>query len=574
MKKLKTEGAAANAYGANPDELGGSRYPVPLISGRLDLSKLAIDDDHHWAAKLAEEVVQAFPEAQVYTCAAGISPSGIVHFGNLRDVMTSLAVAKGLNALGKKTRLLFSWDDYDRFRKVPAGLPNSFREFIGLPLTEVPDPDGLYESYARKYEVPFEDSIAQLGIEMEWRYQAKEYQSGRYLDGIITALRARTVIADVLLGHMSEKGMNEKKIEPSEFRKTYFPINVYSEFTGRDNTQVLDYDGGSKIAYRCNDTGEISLIDLREQPRAKLAWKIDWPMRWGAEGVCFEPGGRDHASPGGSFDSSGLIAQLVYGRRPPAFVGYDFIGIRGVPGKMSGSKGDALTPRELLEVFEPALLKWLYTRRSPDQSFTIAFDTDVYRTYDEFDRDVIQLSKNNICQAKATALRIADADTSGIARNRLSFRQITGLGQIVQWNQDKLIELAHALGTSDDVDKLMTRSSCSRRWLEHYQPQERIQLLVEPNINYAAALTAEARVLIQRLLSKLETLDLTMPDLEELVYGIPKDTSLSQQENAPRQRAFFKDVYNLLLGGDTGPRLATFLWAADREQVRNLLRIV
>jgi len=40
-----------------------------------------------------------------------------------------------------------------------------------------------------------------------------------------------------------------------------------------------------------------------------------------------------------------------------------------------------------------------------------------------------------------------------------------------------------------------------------------------------------------------------------------------------RQRAFFKDVYNLLIGKDAGPRLSTFLWAANRETVLRLLDI-
>jgi lysyl-tRNA synthetase class I len=39
------------------------------------------------------------------------------------------------------------------------------------------------------------------------------------------------------------------------------------------------------------------------------------------------------------------------------------------------------------------------------------------------------------------------------------------------------------------------------------------------------------------------------------------------------QRAFFKDVYMLLIGRDTGPRLGTFLWASDRKQILKLLSV-
>ncbi len=65
----------------------------------------------------------------------------------------------------------------------------------------------------------------------------------------------------------------------------------------------------------------------------------------------------------------------------------------------------------------------------------------------------------------------------------------------------------------------------------------------------------------------------TVAELEVLAYAIPKDAALDQKANAARQRAFFKDVYNLLIGSDTGPRLSTFLWAVDRATVNSLLNI-
>ena len=73
----------------------------------------------YWADEIAEQVIEKYPNADVYTCASGISPSGVVHMGNLREVVTSWFVTKALRDKGKKVRFLFSWDNYDRFRKVP-----------------------------------------------------------------------------------------------------------------------------------------------------------------------------------------------------------------------------------------------------------------------------------------------------------------------------------------------------------------------------------------------------------------------------------------------------------------------
>ena len=42
--------------------------------------------------------------------------------GNLREVFTTHLVAEALRRRGREVVHLHSWDDYDRFRKVPAGV--------------------------------------------------------------------------------------------------------------------------------------------------------------------------------------------------------------------------------------------------------------------------------------------------------------------------------------------------------------------------------------------------------------------------------------------------------------------
>ena len=63
---------------------------------------------------------------------------------------------------------------------------------------------------------------------------------------------------------------------------------------------------------------------------------------------------------------------------------YAFVGISGMA-KMSSSKGSVPTPSDALEIMEPQVLRWLYARRKPQQSFTVAFDQEIYRLYDEWD---------------------------------------------------------------------------------------------------------------------------------------------------------------------------------------------
>lgn len=503
-----------------------------------------------WVSTTADKIVNNFPEMEVYTFAAGISPSGIVHFGNFRDVMTSVPLIEELNARGLKTRFLFSWDDYDRFRKVPANVPEYFEEHIGKPLTAVPDPTGETESYARHYQKEFEESMATLGIDLEYHYQTEEYKSGRYNELILVAIEHRKEIAEILLSLMSDKAKGEKGIDEVRYIEEYYPLSVYSRFTNKDNTKVLGCDGYN-VTYHCNDTGKEETVDLRESKNVKLQWKVDWPMRWKAEGVVFEPGGHDHASPGGSFDAASKIARKVFGIEPPVFVGYEFIGLRGLEGKMSGSSGLAVSPAELLKIYEPELLKWLYLRKSPSQTFQLAFDTEIYRQYDEYDKEF------------------------DIAGRNMPFRQAVAFGDILQWDLGKVVDLLKRVGLNYDETSVANRLEKAKFWLERYNQSEMIHVREEINNEYLKNMKEEQKIPVRKIREYISQKDeLSLEELTETLYNIPKIANqIGEKELKIKQKNFYKDLYNLLISADRGPRLATFLCALDKEKILKLLDI-
>ena len=76
----------------------------------------------HWSERIADKIIERNPNKKVYVCAAGTSPSGSVHIGNFRDVAVPYFVARALKNKGKNVRFLLSWDDFDRFRKVPVNV--------------------------------------------------------------------------------------------------------------------------------------------------------------------------------------------------------------------------------------------------------------------------------------------------------------------------------------------------------------------------------------------------------------------------------------------------------------------
>src|SRR5436190_22023539 len=108
-----------------------------------------------WVTKIAERVEahvrQTKGEHATIVCASGVSPSGPIHLGNLREVMTVHLVTEELRLRGWNAVHIHSWDDFDRLRKVPAGVPPEFAGHVGRALADIPDPKREYESYGMRH---------------------------------------------------------------------------------------------------------------------------------------------------------------------------------------------------------------------------------------------------------------------------------------------------------------------------------------------------------------------------------------------------------------------------------------
>lgn len=331
----------------------------------------------HWAYRIAEELIRKNPERETFVCASGISPSGSVHIGNFREVVTTYFVVGALQKLGKKTRFIFSWDDFDRFRKVPKNVDPTFEQYIGMPYSDIPCPFGCHSSYAEHFKKEFEQSLREFGIVPEFIYQNKEYRSRRYNAQILHALYQRKQIYDILMAF--------KTGEPSETeRENFYPVNVYCEACQKDTVNVTAFHN-DVLSYACM-CGELNSIDVMKATNIKLNWKVDWPMRWMTEKVVFEPGGRDHSSATGSYRVSKEIVSEIFNHQAPQYEPYDFISIKGTGAKMSSSSGNNITPGELLRIYTPEVILFMFAKYQPNAPFHIGLDEDVIRNYTEYER--------------------------------------------------------------------------------------------------------------------------------------------------------------------------------------------
>lgn len=102
-------------------------------------------DTIHWADVIAEDVLKKNGKHLVAT---GITPSGNIHIGNMREVVTADAVYRALVDKGANADFIYIADNYDPLRKVYPFLPESYVEHVGKPISEIPCPCGNCANYA------------------------------------------------------------------------------------------------------------------------------------------------------------------------------------------------------------------------------------------------------------------------------------------------------------------------------------------------------------------------------------------------------------------------------------------
>ncbi len=570
-----------------------------------------------WVSRFADDVIaesERRAPGKPVVVASGLSPSGPIHLGNLREVMTPHLVADEIRRRGYTVRHLISWDDYDRYRKVPngvEGVDDSWQAHIGKPLTSVPAPAGsAYPNWAEHFKAAMTQALDELGVEYDGISQTEQYLAGTYREQVLHAMRHRADIDAVLdryrtkkdgaAGGKGGKKPQQKKVDEAELEAAegsgaadeddggsgsagYFPYKPYCGNCEKDLTVVTAYDDDTtELNYTCSACGFAETVRLNEFNRGKLVWKVDWPMRWAYEGVIFEPSGVDHSSPGSSFVVGGQIVREVFDGVQPIGPMYAFVGISGMA-KMSSSKGGVPTPADALKIMEAPLLRWLYARRKPNQSFKIAFDQEIQRLYDEWDSLARKVADGTVLPADAAAYARAVGTAAGELPGTprpLPYRTLASVADITAGAEDQTLRILSELDPENpltSLDEARPRLDRAESWISTQVPAEaRTIVRDEPDKELLGSLDEQGRESLRLLLEGLDS-HWSLDGLTTLVYGVPKVLEGLEADAKPTpelkvaQRSFFALLYRLLVGRDTGPRLPTLLLAVGADRVRTLL---
>lgn len=519
----------------------------------------------HWADMTADRICRQLGDKDTYTVASGITPSGTVHFGNFREVITVDFVARALRARGKKVRFIFSWDDYDTFRKIPKNMPkqDELEKYMFQPIVDTPDPFEQTESYASHQEQKFESQLSKVGIELEPLYQAKKYRAGDYKESIKLALDKRDEVAAIL---------NQYRKEPLD--KSWLPVSVYCAECNTDNKITDKKWDGTHLSYHCDHCGHDGSEELATTTRLKLPWRVDWPMRWAFEKVDFEPGGKDHSSQGGSFTTAKDIVKL-FDWQAPIYLQYDFVSIKGRGGKMSSSSGDVVTVNDVLKVYEPEMVRWIFASYKSNVDFAVSFDLDAIKTYEDFDRQerlaygVEQGNEKKVNMAKRVyeLSQIKDGQTPSTMPFQPSFRHLTNVLQINDGDLKATRNYYEAeIKNERDERRFEQRAQCALNWLKLYAPEEFKFAInkVAPNIEVNEVQKAFITDMVTLLEREGEHQNEDKA-LHEALYEIMHAKELKPMD-------IFPLCYQVLITKEKGPKLAGFMRTIGTKKVAQLFK--
>lgn len=474
-----------------------------------------------WAERVAENL-----GAGPHVVVTGISTSGNIHVGNLREVLVGEAVANALRARGAEVRFIFHADTIDPLRKIAPGIPEHFEEYIGHSLSRVPDPEGCHVSYAEHFLAPFEEALAQMEMDIEVVRSHELYESGVYTGAIREALEhtdeLRAILQDVSGRQMPEHW------------SPFLPRTASGKLTG---ARVLEHVAEENKVVYVDEDGWEDAADY-SSGEGKLGWRVELAARWKALGVTFEPFGKDHTSRGGSTETADRMASEVFDYPVPGRYEYEWIGIKG-RGDMSSSKGIVLLPKDLLGIMPPDALRRMVLGRDPARRSDLELGEGFPRFMDEYRAEV--------------------------GEPYVPFTHLVTVSQTVGEDTDAAAEMLRRGGYEEaaaDRDKLARDLYYARNWAREWAPESmRLGLLdSDESREEAAGLDDEQREYLREVSEKLT------PEMDgEAVQDVLYSTAI---ERGIKPKRAFAAVYKVLLGKSSGPKAGPFIAGLTLDQVR------
>ncbi len=488
----------------------------------------------------------------------GVSASGIPHIGNLSDAIRSYAVTVALEAQDYPSELIAFADDKDGLRKVPAGMPETMRKYLGYPVTSIPDPHKCHRSFGEHATSLMLEAFDKCGVKYTFMSATDVYERGLLNEEIKTILLNAKRVGEIIREEVGQEKFEE--VLP------YFAIcancgRIYTtkahELLPKENKVLYTCEGMEIKGQQFQGCGHKGEVDYTKA-EGKLAWKAEFAARWKALDIRFEAYGKDIAD---SVRVNDRICTEILSWPPPYHSKYElFLPKSGE--RFSKSAGVVLSPQNWFRYGSPQSLILLMLKRFVGARAVSVFDIPTYMN--EFDElEDIYFGKKQIANQKELAkltglykycwwLNSPSEPSIHVPYNLLAYLvKIAPIGRKTEYVIQKLQEYGYIEGKEQErvPPALEERIEYASNWNHDFAEIKETSLKLRTN----------ERKAIEELVTFLQS-EVDAETIQGAIFATARKHNMSPKR-------FFRTLYTILLGTPRGPRLGPYIVAMGKHRV-------
>ncbi len=479
------------------------------------------------------------------------TPSGRVHIGSVRAVVTHDLIRRALSDKGKRATFTYVLEDHDPMDGLPVYVDQvEYRKHMGKPLFLIPSPEPGYESYGKRWGEEYIEIFTKIGVYPKIIWGSELYKSGKMNAVIKLCL---------------DKAEQIRKIYQKLYKKghlsNWYPFNARCEKCDKISTTVVTDWDGEKVTYECKvdavdwttgcgHHGQVTPFSDKDYFAGKLPWKVEWPCKWKVIGVTIEGAGKDHMSAGSSHDFAKLMCKDILDYPVPYAFSHEFFLVGGK--KMSSSKGLGSSALEVSKIIPPYLVRFMIARVKYSKQIDFdPFGLTIPDLFDHYDK-CAQEYWNGKKTAGARIYEVSQVTNKPSKQHFVPrFRDVANYSQLPNVKLSKLFEENKGSRLTDYEEKVLKeRLNYAVIWLSKYAPEEyKYQMSTKPLDEID--LSSEQWV----FLNELAVVWQLVGDPEQLQGDIFK---LIKKVNITTKAAF-KALYTVVLDKTYGPRAGWLL---------------
>jgi len=501
------------------------------------------------ALKILEKIEWKTPKKGFVLFETGYGPSGLPHIGTFGEIIRTKMVMFAFSQIAPEIpmRLFCISDDMDGMRKIPDNVPNpeNLKQYIGLPLTKIPDPFGTHKSYGHHMNARLCSFLDFFEFEYEFLSATDCYKNGLFDEYLTKAAESYKALMEIMLPTLGD-----------ERASTYSPFMPIDQDSGKvlaDGVESVDVK--TQIIHYIDENSEKKSVKFTKGG-CKLQWKCDFGMRWAALDVDYEIYGKDH-----------LPNQEVYrsickalGKEPPVNYFYElFLDNEGK--KISKSKGNGISVEDWLK-YAPTESLAYYMYLKPQTAKKLYFDV-IPRCVDEYLRFTKAYHDQSDEEKIENPVFYVHFGKVPRINFNISFALLLNItaacspeSEDIIWGFLAKYDAKLTKGCDKLLDKMVI---CALKYYDNF---------VKPNKKYRIPSQTE-KVTLLHLLQNLHIALVNNvksgDDLQNVLYQTAKDSNVDS-------KIFFSCLYQILLGLESGPRFGSFIELFGINETINLIQ--